>query len=77
MAMPHQRLADLGIGIRLRGTRHDPCVLEEIIRVKDREQLEGLFKVIDHLLCRDVVGITRRVKGADAGAVFAPFVLPE
>ena len=77
MTIPYQRLANLGIRVRLRGARHDARVLEKCIRVQDREELEGLFKVIDHLLRGHVVGVAGRVKGADAGAVFAPFVFPE
>ena len=77
MPIPHQRLPNLSISVRLRGTRHDARILEEGIRVQDREELERLFKVIDHLLRGHVVGVAGRVKGADAGAMFAPFVFPE
>ena len=77
VAVPHQRLPDLGVGVRRRGTGHDARGLEERVRVQDREQLEGLFKVVDHLLRGHVVGVAGGVEGADAGAVFAPFVLPE
>ena len=77
MPIPHQRLPNLSISVRLRGTRHDARLLQKRIRVQDREELERLFKVIDDLLRGHVVGVAGRVKGADAGAVFAPFVFPE
>ena len=77
MTIPYQRLPNLGIGVRLRGAGNDARILEEGIRIQDREQLEGLFNVIDHLLRGHVVGVARRVESADAGAVFAPFVFPE
>lgn len=77
VTIPHERLADLGIGIRLRGAGHDPRVLEELICIQHGEELEGLFKVIDHLLRRHVVGVALGVEGADTGAVLAPLVFPE
>ena len=77
MTIPYQCLADLGIGIRLRGAGHDPRVLEEGICVQHGEKLEGLFKEIDHLLRGHVVGVALGVEGADAGAVLAPLVFPE
>ncbi len=77
MPIPHQRLPDLGIRIRLRGAGHDARVLEEGVRVQGGEELQRLLEEVDHLLRRHVVGVARGVEGADAGAVLAPFVLPE
>lgn len=77
MTIPHQRLADLGIGVRLRRTWHDARVLEELVCIQHGEELDGLFKVIDHLLRGHVVGVALCVEGADAGAVLAPLVFPE
>lgn len=77
VAIPHQGFPDLGIGVRFRGAGHDPCVLEEGVRVQDGEELERLLEVIDHLLCGHVVGVAGCIKGANAGAVLAPFVFPE
>ena len=77
VAIPHQRFADLGVGVRLCATGHDARVLEERVRVQDREQLECLLEVIDHLLRGHIVGVAGGVEGADAGAMLAPFVLPE
>ena len=77
MAVPHQRFADLGIGICLGDARHDACVLEEGICVQHREELECLFKIIDHLLRRYIIGVACSVEGADAGAVLAPLVFPK
>lgn len=77
MPIPHQRLPDLGICISLGGAGHDARVLEEGVRVQRGEELQRLLEEVDHLLRRHVVGVARRVEGADAGAVLAPFVLPE
>ena len=77
MAIPHQRFPDLGIGVRLCGTGHDARVREERVRVQRREELQRLLEEVDHLLRGHVVGVAGCVKGADAGAVLAPFVLPE
>ena len=76
-AIPHQRSPDLSIGVRLRRAGHDAGVLEERVRVQRREQLQRLLEVIHHLLRGHVVGVAGGVKGTDAGAVFAPFVLPK
>lgn len=73
----HQRSPDLLIRIRLCSARDDTRVLQKGIRIQCREKLEGLLEEIDHLLRGDVIDIARRVKGADAGAVFAPLVFPE
>ena len=77
MAIPYQRLPNLRIRIRVRGARHDARVLEKSVGIQDREQLERLFKIIHHLLRGHVVGVAGGVKGADAGTMLAPLVLPE
>ena len=77
MPIPHQRLPDLRIRIRLHGTGHDARVREERVRVQRGEELQRLFEIVDHLLRGHVVGVAGGVEGADAGAVFAPLVLPE
>ena len=77
VAILHQRFPDFGIGVRLRGAGHDAGVLEEGVGVQHREELERLLEEIHHLLRGHVVGVAGGVEGADAGAVFAPFVLPE
>lgn len=77
VAVLHQRFPDLGICVRCRGAGHDARVLEECVCVQNGEQLQRLLDVIHHLLRGHVVDVAGRVEGADAGAVFAPFVLPE
>ena len=77
MAILHQRFPNLGIGVRLRGARHDACIIEERVGVQHGEQLECLLEEINDLLCRHVVGVARCIEGADARSVLAPFVLPE
>ena len=77
MPIPHQRLPDLGVRVRLRGAGHDARVPEEGVRVQRGEELQRLLEEVDHLLRRHVVGVAGGVEGADAGAVLAPFVLPE
>ena len=77
VAIPHQRFADLGIGVRLRGAGHNAGVREERVCIEHREELQCLLKEIHHLLRGHVVGVAGGVKGADASAVLAPFVFPE
>lgn len=77
MAIPHQRFPNLGICVRRRGAGHDARVLEECVGVQHGEELQRLLKIIHHLLRGYVVDVAGGVEGADAGAVFAPFVLPE
>ena len=77
MAILHQRFPNLGIGVRLRGARHDACIIEECVGVQHGEQLECLLEEVNDLLCRHVVGVARCIEGADARSVLAPFMLPE
>ena len=72
-----QRLLDRRGRIRLRGTGHDPRDREERVRVQCLEQIHRLLEEVDDFLLRGVVDVTVGLEGADAGAVFAPFVLPE
>ena len=77
MAIPYQGLSDLSIRIRFGGAGHDARIFEEGVCIQDREELEGLFEIINHLLRWHIIGVAIGVEGADAGAVFAPLVFPE
>ena len=77
VAVPHQCFPDVGVAVRLGGAGDDAGVAEEGVGVQRGEELQGLLEVVDHLLRGDVVGVAGGVEGADAGAVFAPLVLPE
>ena len=57
VTISHQRLPNLGIGVRGRSARYDPCILEERVCVQHGEQLECLLEIIDHLLGRHVIGV--------------------
>ena len=77
MAVPHQRFPNLSIRVRRRGAGHDARVFEEGVGVQHGEQLQRLLEKVHHFLGGYVVDVAGCVKGADASAVFAPFVLPE
>ena len=72
-----QRLLHLRTRIRLRDTRHDARDSQKDIRIQRLEQVNGLLEEIDNFFLWGVVDVAVRVEGGDAGAVFAPFVLPE
>ena len=77
MAIPHQCFPNLSICVRLRGAGYDARVFKECVCVQHGEQLQRLLDIIHHFLRGYVVDVAGSVEGADAGAVFAPFVLPE
>lgn len=71
-----QRLFDLGARIRLGSTREDACDGEEGVGIEGFEEVDGFLEEIGNFFLRGVVDVAGWVKGADAGTVFAPFVLP-
>lgn len=76
-AEPAQRLLDLLGRVGLGGGGHDARHGEELVAVQALEELDRFPEVVDHFLLRGVVDVAFRVEGRDAGAVLAPFVLPE
>lgn len=68
---------DFGAGIGRGGRWGDACVGQELVAWQGLEEGDGFGEEVDDFLLGDVVGVAAWLEGADAGAVFAPFVLPE
>ena len=72
-----QRFFNLRRRVRLRRARDDPRDREEGVAIERFEQVDYFLEEIDDFFLWGVVDVTVRVEGGDAGAVFAPFMLPE
>ena len=72
-----QRPLNLHRRVCLRRARHDPRKGEEGVAVERLEQVDDFLEEIDDFSLRRVVDVAFWFKGRDAGAVGAPFVLPE
>lgn len=72
-----QRLLDLHSRIRLIRARHDALAFQELVAIQPLEQVYGFLEIIHNFFLRGVVVVAFGVEGADAGAVFVPFVFPE
>ena len=72
-----QRPLNLPTRIIPRRTRHDPRKRQKRIRIQPFKQVDGFLEEVYHFFLGRVVDVAGRIKGRDAGAVFAPFVLPK
>ena len=68
---------DFGRSVRFSGGRGDSGFGEEFVRGQGLEEGDGAVEEDGDFGCGGVVGVAGRVEGRDAGAVFAPLVLPE
>ena len=68
---------DFGRSVRFSGGRGDSGFGEEFVGGQGLEEGDGAVEEDGDFGCGGVVGVAGRVEGRDAGAVFAPLVLPE
>ena len=72
-----QRIGNLCQGVRSSSAGRDTGISKPLVGRQGLEERAYAVEEVGHLLCRLVIGVAVRVKGADAGAVLAPFMLPE